>query len=678
MTSDRNIEPCQILFRSKDAVEIYTIDESRECSEQHSRGGTLVKGYCSIHTFSPDGDKVLLHMPSVGVMMSAISRIEDIGKSIITKDTTPFLKNSKGVSFFKFSTRGSFLLTWERPIKSTDDSAPPPNLKIWSGITGEYFHGFSMRSMKRDQWPPIKWSHDEKLAFHMVTNEIHVYDGDEFTKDEVRFKGKIRCKGIGNFSLPKSSIKKTTSLPVTEEERYLLTAFVPETKGKPARINLLRFPDKCGTAENSSSGPLLTSKSFYQAEECIVKWSPKGDAALILTHTSIDSSGESYYGSANLYLLLSENSKLEGEAISVPLPNPGKEPNAGPVLDVSWMPDADKPSCFAVIAGRMPALASLHNGTTGEANFLFGNSHRNTIVWSEHGRFLILGGFGNLAGGMDFFDKNKLKAIPQYDPVTGKNLGSTGNIASCAVGYGWSPSSRYFMVSTTSPRMNVDNGVQLFKYNGLELPSTSPIVSWNNMKYQPDKLLSAEFVPSKKGIYPDRAQSPPPKAGNDRGPASSLNTLKTGNSSVAYKPPASRYVPPGARKSGAGMNLADRMRKEREGSTVGATKVVKKGIVGASTVEVKSKNVIRRERQRLAKQKAEAEQKEEAEKKVQEEKEKASANAEDPVKRAKKIKKLLKQIDEMKKKDLISLNEDQKKKVAAEDDLRKELSGLSM
>ena len=29
------------------------------------------------------------------------------------------------------------------------------------------------------------------------------------------------------------------------------------------------------------------------------------------------------------------------------------------------------------------------------------------------------------------------------------------------VGYQWSPDSRTYMVSTTSPRMNVDNGVHL-------------------------------------------------------------------------------------------------------------------------------------------------------------------------------------------------------------------------
>ena len=264
----------------------------------------------------------------------------------------------------------------------------------------------------------------------------------------------------------------TTTIPTTiSSMQYILSTFISETKGKPARISLLRYPDRCGSADNPKSGPFLVSKSFYQAEECTTHWSPQGDAVLILTTTSVDSSGESYYGSTNLYLLLSDvkTRSIDGEALAVPLPGGsaggggGNNNNNGPVLDVSWMPNANKPSTFAVISGKMPALTSLHHGTTAEPIFLLGNAHRNTIVWSTHGRFLTIGGFGNLAGGMDFIDRNKMKPMMQYDPETGVEIGNQGNQASCAVGYGWSPDSRFFMVSTTSPRMNVDNGVTVVR-----------------------------------------------------------------------------------------------------------------------------------------------------------------------------------------------------------------------
>lgn len=685
--------PCRILFRSKNAAEIYTVSEPSSSSSPNNDDTnttsnsciTIAKGLSTLHEFSQDGKKLLLFMPSTGVKvidMTKTNNDEEVSNSSIV------LENSKGVQFMSWSTLGTYILTWERPSKVAEGEGglPPPNLKIWSSISGRFLHGFQMRGCKRDQWPPVRWSHDEKLAFHQVTNQLDVYNGHDFSNSSsdndsegVRYIDRIRCKGMTSFSVPSKSS--------TSDGKYLISTFISETKGKPARISLLRYPDRCGTAENPKSGNLLVSKSFYQAEECTVKWSPQGDAALVLTTTSVDTSGESYYGSTNLYLLLSDAKTrgIDGEAVSVPLPASGSNnKGGGPVLDVSWMPNPTKSSAFAVISGRMPALASLHHGVTAEPTFLFGNAHRNTIVWSDHGRFLTLGGFGNLAGGMDFYDRNKMKPIPQLDPNTGVDLGTRGNTASCAVGYGWSPSSRYFMVSTTSPRMNVDNGVALYKYNGLEIRDKN-IISWDNSKFLPNLLLAAEFVPSKANVYPDRPQTPPSKRPAGDCSSASSGAAKTPTASAAYVPPVGRYVPPGVRKSGGGMSLADRMRKEREGSSIGVTKVKPKGIVGASgpvgmtpVDGGKSKSALRKERQRQAKKKAEEEAKAEEERKAAEEKERIAANANDPVKRSKKLKKILKQIIELKGKDASSLNDDQRKKIASEDEVRKELESLGI
>ena len=676
--------PCQILFRSKKGVQLHSVPPT----PSNPSGISLASGLTTLHSFNPDGSSVLIHKPSVGVIRCDL-------KSPAPASDVAFLANSEGVQMLTHSTNGSYIVTWERAAKpSADGEAPPPNLKIWSAADGKYLHGFLLKNLKRESWPAVKWTHDEKFAFHMVTNELHVYDGHGFGKDEVRYSSKIRCSGISSFDLPsKCSVECPTSPP---PGKYLLSTFVPETKGKPARIALLRYPDKLG-AENAGSGTAPASKSFYQAEECTVKWSPRGDSALILTHTTVDASGESYYGSSNLFLVTGDDGrgKGEGEATNVPLPGNG----SGPVVEVGWMPNASKPPTFAVISGKMPAMSSLHNGSSAEPAFLFGNAHRNTIIWSEHGRFLALGGFGNLAGGMDFWDRNKLKKIPQYNPSTGADLGTTGNTASCAVGYGWSPSSRYFLVSTTTPRMNVDNGVRLYKYNGLEVTGDSSLVSWNNSDFMPDQLLAAEFVPAPDGVYPDRPQTPPRKrpagesADGEGGAAAA--SKPAGAPAGAYVPPAGRYVPPAARRAGGGMSLAERMRKEREGNTSGAVKVKsgvpgmsgaagrKKAPVGMAAEEPagKSKNALRRERQRQAKERAaEAERlkaEEEAKKKAEEEAAKSAAPA-DPEKRAKKIKKLLKQIDELKTKDAGTLNDDQKAKIDSEEKLREELAGLGI
>ena len=121
----------------------------------------------------------------------------------------------------------------------------------------------------------------------------------------------------------------------------------------------------------------------------------------------------------------------------------------GLVHDAKWSPQGDK---FVVSAGTMPAQVTMFN-PQGAPIYEFGCSHRNTVSWSPHGRFLCIAGFGNLAGEMDFYDSLRLRKI-----------GSAN--AHCTVSHGWSPDSRYFLTATLAPRMNVDNGLKIFKYNG--------------------------------------------------------------------------------------------------------------------------------------------------------------------------------------------------------------------
>lgn len=343
---------------------------------------------------------------------------------------------------------------------------------------------------------------------------------------------------------------------------------------------------------------------------------------------------------------------------------------------------------------------------------------------------------------MDFWDRNKGKMIPRNVilPASGGGGETTNYVtikesselsvtsSSPVVGHQWSPDSRSYLVSTTSPRMNVDNGVNIYRYDGSVVDQSQ--LPWENAKYKPDKLLCAEYVPAPFPTeekeyyhYPDRAQSPPPrrfvelkgqaaKAAlskmSSQSSSQSSNNGKGGNNGsaapAAYVPPGARkagggggggsYVPPGARKGsagrGGGSTLAERMRQEREGSAanVSGIKVTKRtGLVGASSVSAtaegdKSKSALRREKQRLAKEKAEKEEAEAEQRKMDEEKARVDANKADPEKRAKKIKKTLKQIDEIRAKHAASsgveLNEDQKKKLASEESLRKELASLGL
>lgn len=747
--------PIQLLFRSKEAVELYTLPDTSSTSQQTStpktKGGTtLYNGKTTFHLLSPTGNCAYLHDANVGLI-----RCEFNGSSTATTATTPFLQNSKAIQLAKCSPRGTYLLTWERPNSSDNNNG---NLKVWDASTGSFLRGFSC---KKATLTTLQWTHDESLIFHLVTNEVHIYS------NKFQRVGKVRCSGIASFSLP--SVKGTpsnTTISTNEEgeNKYLLTVFVPGIKGKPARVDLLRYPDRMGRESsitvapgssssdddkvNVPSGPSLASKSLFNAEEVNVQWSPRADSALLLTQTAVDATGESYYGSSHLFLMLENDNKRPGfgSAISVPLPPEATKTSQGtvPIVSTAWItnPQINGAVPFGVISGRMPALASLHHGLTGEPTFLFGRAHRNTMDVSPHGRFIVCGGYGNLAGGIDFWDRNKGKKIPRH-VILPTNGGETSYVtikeqsdlsvasSSPVVGHQWSPDSRSYLVSTTSPRMNVDNGVHIYRYDGSLVEEDK--LPWDNKKFRPDKLLSAEYVPAplptqeggeggRKEFYyhPDRPQSPPPRQFVElKGEAAKSALTKLASQSAqankllfpsgsaapvaaAYVPPSARkagggggaYVPPGARKGaaggkGGGSSLAERMRQEREGSAanVSGIKVTKRtgpvgaaSVAGASADGEKSKSAIRREKQRLAKEKAEREAKEKAEREAAEERARMEANKADPEKRAKKIRKALKQIDDIKAKEAsgVELNDDQKKKMASEEELRKELASLGL
>ena len=641
-----NLPPCRVLIRSKDGVEIYSVTSNRdETMQKASERSFLVKGGTAAQTLAPDGSCVFILLTGHGVVKVPLDGVAET----ITTNTPTFLQNSSTIQMMDISPKGSYLLTWQR---ATD--AEPNNLKIWSAKTGDFLTGFPQKGLKREGWPYVQWSAEETLAFLMTTNEVRIFPGDCFLteKQEARYIDKVRVPGITSLSVPRER-----GGPVLPSSPQRFTTFVPGDKNKPAKATMHEYD------ANSQSQSIVMTKSLFQAEEMKTHWSPAGNVALITLQTSVDTSGKSYYGSATLFLLGTDD-----DVKPVPLPQDG------PVMDVSWMPNASKTPCFVVIAGRMPAMASMHHGLTAEPLFLFGNAHRNTISWAPHGRFVCIAGFGNLAGGMSFWDRNKMKLIPP----TGQNT------ASCTVGFGWSPDSRLFGVSTTTPRMNVDNGFRLFRYNGEEVKD----VPWDNANYQPGKLLEACFIPALPTVYPDRPQSPTLKQ-MEATPAAP-------EAATGAKKPAGRYIPPSQRgKQTSGMSLAERMRKEKEAKMQTAQKVENKpkAAVSAATGKVipglaqdpnqgKSKNAVKKEKQKVAKQKKEEEARlaaeKEAKEKESEEQKKQEQAQQDPEKRARKLKKIIKQIDDLKQRDTSELNEDQQKKVASEAEVRAELSSLGL
>jgi len=106
-----------------------------------------------------------------------------------------------------------------------------------------------------------------------------------------------------------------------------------------------------------------------------------------------------------------------------------------------------------VVYGYMPAKTTIFNQRA-VATHTFQLGPRNTILFSPHGRFVLVAGFGNLAGQMDIYDLEK-----DYTKVVTID-GSNASVCE------WSPDGKHILTATTSPRLRVDNGVKIWHVGG--------------------------------------------------------------------------------------------------------------------------------------------------------------------------------------------------------------------
>lgn len=229
---------------------------------------------------------------------------------------------------------------------------------------------------------------------------------------------KLRVEGLISFSLS----------PGTNPS---IAVFLPERKGLPASSQI--YP--LSNLERPS-----TQKQFYKADKINFLWNSNGRSLLAHTTTDVDKTNKSYYGESNLYLLHTNGAS----AVRVDL---DKE---GPVHDVSWGSDTE----FGVVYGYMPAKTTLYDIRANPTQTL-STAPRNTIKFSPNAKFVLVAGFGNLAGTMDVYIR-KGKTWERLSSM------EASNSSVCE----WSPDEKYILTAITSPRLRVDNGVKVWWVGG--------------------------------------------------------------------------------------------------------------------------------------------------------------------------------------------------------------------
>ncbi|RFU35473.1 hypothetical protein B7463_g911, partial [Scytalidium lignicola] len=402
-----------------------------------------------------------------------------------------------------FSPRGSYIITWERPFKDENGDAVK-NLKVWQtvedvpeGTEKQVVGRFVQKS--QTGWN-LQYSFDERYCARCVTNEIQFYESGKL--DTVW--NKLRAEGVADFA-------------ISPGNNHSIAVFIPERKGQPAAVKVFNVPQLTNP---------VSQKTFFKGDKVQLKWNQIGTTLIVLAQTEVDKTGKSYYGETTLYVL-SANGGFDSRITL------DKE---GPIHDVSWSPNSKE---FGVVYGYMPSKSTIFNQRA-VATHSFPLGPRNTILFSPNGRFVIVAGFGNLAGQMDIYDLEK--DYKKICTIEG------GNPSVCE----WSPDSRFILTATTSPRLRVDNGVRIWHVGG-GLMYNEDMVELYHVIWRPQ---AAESFSPGDPLHP----VPIPHASA----LAYLGTVKTPSK------PAGAYRPPGAR----GMSTPLHFKREDEG---GAAHTVSNG-----------------------------------------------------------------------------------------------------
>jgi len=311
-----------------------------------------------------------------------------------------------------FSPRGTYLSTWERPVKF-EDGSQHKNLRVFSASTGEELVSFTQKS--QDGWD-LQYTISESHAIRLVGQEIQVFRPAEWSKGIV---DKLKVEGA-------------TSVALSPGLNPSVAVFVSEKKGQPGSVKTFSL--------HSLNGPPTSQKTFFKADRAQIKWNTLGTQVLILTHQEVDQANKSYYGETGGLYLLSAAGNFDCRVTL------DKE---GPVHDFAWSPNSKE---FAVIYGYMPAKAMLFDHRARSLHD-FGTAFCNFILFNPQARLILMAGFGNLAGKADIYDRRTLTKVTTID---------ASNTSHCE----WSPDGRFLLTATLSPRLRVDNGIKIWHCSG--------------------------------------------------------------------------------------------------------------------------------------------------------------------------------------------------------------------
>jgi len=377
--------------------------------------------------FSPDGKVLAFVNESTGVQIYDVPSNKIIFTIDLPRTTT-----------LQFSPQSRYLCLQQpnyaakkgETAEKNKNNEPPANVTVWDLQTKSKINEI----LNKGSWNGFIWSPKDDTWYGRISTDqrqVLFFEPEQGTKVVHKF------QSADNAPIRAFSVGEGKSRNPKNKQDPLVAFFTPEYKSATAKVRVHRYPD-------FSPNSCLASKSFFKAENASLIWSDSASAVCCLATTETDKSGVSYYGTSQLHHL-STRGKAQGEAARVELPK------TGPTYDVQWQPGKER---FCCVYGYMPSNATIYTSPKLEVVFHYEGISKNTVLYSPGNTGLLaLCGFGNVSGTVSVYQTEKKERIVEFDSAN-------------TTMFNWAANGKHFFAATTTPRLRIDNRLDVLDYSG--------------------------------------------------------------------------------------------------------------------------------------------------------------------------------------------------------------------
>eukprot|EP00437_Effrenium_voratum_P039934 CAMPEP_0181464492 /NCGR_PEP_ID=MMETSP1110-20121109/35462_1 /TAXON_ID=174948 /ORGANISM="Symbiodinium sp., Strain CCMP421" /LENGTH=551 /DNA_ID=CAMNT_0023589231 /DNA_START=17 /DNA_END=1669 /DNA_ORIENTATION=- len=453
--------PMPFYVREKEYLKLYGFANSQiEEVQAPPFPLTLPKASC----WSPDGIALAIVDPVQGPQVAVFKDQSLSGGTIMELPGAP-----KNVFTFAWSPAGSALVT----VAPGGKNLTEPNVHVWrrsgggapgsgAGQGGNYElqAKFCHPKLEKDK-KILQWTIDENLCARLTPEgKIHLHDGADLAESPLM---ELKASNVAGFEFaplnPKVGFHARLALFVADQRDDLQRVV------GPAEVSILELTANQAGLQSSSS----VKMNVRCGQVADLLWNSAGNCLIAHCQTEVDETGQSYYGGSRLAFLSQGGESLKDIT--------DEECQGGCVQAVAWSPTRDE---FILISGFQPAKATLfawddRAKKLAVKKVLLDKAHRNTIRFNSFGSLVCLAGFGNLAGGVDFFGREE----EDYVHVSSCN-------ASCTVSSEWAPDGRHFLTAVLAPRMRVDNCLCVWHALSGARVSVTPFEELFDVQWRPD------------------------------------------------------------------------------------------------------------------------------------------------------------------------------------------------